>query len=225
MKFDQSVRLLILLTSFSIASIASAETKLHIDAFGAAPPNISAGDSSTWALGFSLIDAIHVGEQFSQASLTFASGDGQTYAFNGPIGGTSASTSATFAYGVAGQYWGSVFGTVQASWQEESPIYSEDRRTIIGYETVMHSETLGISGVPGQISTSWWTIEVVGTMFDPRSGGLIDRYDYVEHTQGVNYGPLTVAAVIPEPETYAMLIGGLGLLGAVARRRKQKSAT
>lgn len=32
---------------------------------------------------------------------------------------------------------------------------------------------------------------------------------------------ITVAAV-PEPETYAMLLAGLGMVGAVARRRKQK---
>jgi hypothetical protein len=28
------------------------------------------------------------------------------------------------------------------------------------------------------------------------------------------------AAPIPEPETYAMLLAGLGLIGAVARRRR-----
>ena len=33
-----------------------------------------------------------------------------------------------------------------------------------------------------------------------------------------------VAAPIPEPETYAMLLAGLGLLGFHARRRKQKEA-
>ena len=31
------------------------------------------------------------------------------------------------------------------------------------------------------------------------------------------------AGVIPEPETYAMLLAGLGLMGFVARRRKQKA--
>lgn len=36
---------------------------------------------------------------------------------------------------------------------------------------------------------------------------------------------LTVAAPIPEPETYAMLLAGLSLLGFAARRRKMKLAT
>jgi hypothetical protein len=38
------------------------------------------------------------------------------------------------------------------------------------------------------------------------------------------WGPQDVAvfAPVPEPETYAMLMAGLGLLGAVARRRKAK---
>jgi hypothetical protein len=29
-------------------------------------------------------------------------------------------------------------------------------------------------------------------------------------------------SAVPEPDTYAMLLGGLALVGAVARRRKQK---
>lgn len=33
-----------------------------------------------------------------------------------------------------------------------------------------------------------------------------------------------VTAPVPEPETYAMLLAGLGLMGAVARRRKNRSA-
>ena len=36
-------------------------------------------------------------------------------------------------------------------------------------------------------------------------------------------GELTVTAV-PEPETYAMLLAGLGLMGGIARRRANKAA-
>jgi choice-of-anchor C domain-containing protein len=35
---------------------------------------------------------------------------------------------------------------------------------------------------------------------------------------------LAAAAPVPEPETYAMMLAGLGLLGLVARRRRQKQA-
>jgi hypothetical protein len=33
----------------------------------------------------------------------------------------------------------------------------------------------------------------------------------------------SVTAPVPEPETYAMMLAGLGLLGVAARRRKQKT--
>ena len=39
-------------------------------------------------------------------------------------------------------------------------------------------------------------------------------------TVGLN-GPV---GAVPEPETYAMLLAGLGMMGFVARRRKNKTA-
>jgi hypothetical protein len=42
------------------------------------------------------------------------------------------------------------------------------------------------------------------------------------HNNNTGHFDVTVTAV-PEPETYAMLLAGLGLMGAVARRKKQKS--
>jgi len=46
---------------------------------------------------------------------------------------------------------------------------------------------------------------------------------YSVHLSGVD-GATNVTAAVPEPETYAMLLAGLGLLGGMARRRKSKTA-
>jgi len=37
-------------------------------------------------------------------------------------------------------------------------------------------------------------------------------------------GSVSIAAAVPEPETYAMLLAGLGLMGAVVRRHGKKQA-
>ena len=52
---------------------------------------------------------------------------------------------------------------------------------------------------------------------------------FEQHAQGnarrdITAGSVIVAAAIPEPETYGMLLAGLGLLGFVARRRINKVA-
>lgn len=39
----------------------------------------------------------------------------------------------------------------------------------------------------------------------------------------VEFGTSSIAAPVPEPETYAMMLGGLALMGVVARRRKGKA--
>jgi hypothetical protein len=46
--------------------------------------------------------------------------------------------------------------------------------------------------------------------------GIVNSY---AQTYIGDYGS---TAPVPEPETYAMMLGGLALLGVVARRRKQK---
>ncbi len=52
-----------------------------------------------------------------------------------------------------------------------------------------------------------------------------NRHRHVRHFGDFQFPrdkPITTP--VPEPETYAMLLAGLGVMGAVARRRKQKSA-
>ena len=47
-------------------------------------------------------------------------------------------------------------------------------------------------------------------------------FDFSNGGQGFSSVMTIAAPAIPEPETYAMLLAGLGFLGFAARRRKQK---
>jgi len=88
----------------------------------------------------------------------------------------------------------------------------------------------GVTPTPGHYSgtetfavgAGTWHVDVG---FSPNAGGgssFGDLNGEYEGTITFNFGP--VAAPVPEPETYAMLLAGLGLLGFVARRRKLKLA-
>jgi hypothetical protein len=53
---------------------------------------------------------------------------------------------------------------------------------------------------------------------------VMRAYAYIGDTGGPSYGSVDINSItvtaVPEPETYAMLLAGLGLVGAFVRRRK-----
>jgi hypothetical protein len=61
------------------------------------------------------------------------------------------------------------------------------------------------------------TLKVFGTALSGSYSGSLSL-------TGTPVSVPTITASVPEPESYAMLLAGLGLMGAIAKRRKAKQA-
>jgi hypothetical protein len=93
---------------------------------------------------------------------------------------------------------------------------------------VLSGSFLDSSGIAnfGSNSANFF-IDDTATSQGEAAGGFVDyirTWDTALNATDVAGLGSPVAAPIPEPETYAMMLAGLGLLGVVARRRKQKQA-
>ncbi|MFN3791627.1 FxDxF family PEP-CTERM protein [Massilia sp.] len=79
--------------------------------------------------------------------------------------------------------------------------------------------TTGSSLMSGAMDV--WSISsdnlVAGNYYLQVSGNLVSD-------TGASFGGAVMLAPVPEPETYGMMLGGLGILGFLARRRKAKQA-
>jgi hypothetical protein len=73
------------------------------------------------------------------------------------------------------------------------------------------------------LGTGAWTLALNGTSFDEHreQGEHSSRF---RHHEDEHCDHRCSPSPIPEPESYAMMLAGLGLMGFIARRRKQKTA-
>ena len=93
-----------------------------------------------------------------------------------------------------------------------------------GTGSVKGPRTAGTSGHPGSfvaIGANDATLWVLSTV-----GDVERSYRSLGASADIGSpGYTSFAAAVPEPETYAMLLAGLGLMGAVARRKRAKTTT
>ncbi|MFC0166892.1 FxDxF family PEP-CTERM protein [Pseudoduganella danionis] len=69
-----------------------------------------------------------------------------------------------------------------------------------------------------------WTVQTVDLVAGRGSNKLIFKAAGISDSYGTSLDKVSlVAAPIPEPETYGMLLAGLALVGAVARRKARKA--
>lgn len=108
--------------------------------------------------------------------------------------------------------WGNAFGRYDSGFG-----YLDQAQA----QAAPHTFTFTIGAV-GQFNSVFETSNLQSFDGDPPVANRYFLFTY-DGSTGHQYGgdPSTVAAV-PEPESYAMLLAGLGVLGFAARRRKQK---
>ncbi len=118
----------------------------------------------------------------------------------GPSGDTFAMSSASVHVGLYDRYEFSVWGPLTSAWVQLdlstlSPEYSDGRMP----------EHLSLSVFDRANTTANW--------INPTNGHSIYTF--------AKFDSLTEVAAVPEPETYAMLLAGLGLIGTMSSRRRR----
>jgi len=118
-----------------------------------------------------------------------------------------AQLSVTFADNTTGVYTLTTIGNTSATW------------TGMGSVTNI-SPAIELGGAAWQLSNPFGNQLVTGISFTALTGvcggvggNCLNQSDY----------SLVSITAVPEPESYAMMLAGLGLMGAIARRRKSKA--
>lgn len=136
--------------------------------------------------------------------------DGEQWRNGGPTttGGPVFAQPMVFEYG-----FGASFGAV-SNWVSPGGGFDWTSPVFSGTAGAVDGNTTGrVAGVGGTVATSWASGDTLWVRWTERNDFGND------HALAIDNLSLTVTPV-PEPETYAMLLAGLAVLGGVARRRR-----
>jgi len=142
-------------------------------------------------------------------------------AFNGNIDGAQAET--TYLSGLGGDWLGSYVYWGKSDDTGNGPFTSNPNGTggTLTFDQAISGKF--VIGLKASNNYSYYLFNAATPLtsltFDTTAGIAVNN---VGNPQGLSHASLYVASV-PEPETYAMLLAGFGLICGIARRRKQKN--
>ena len=155
-------------------------------------------------------------------SYTFSSGDVVTGSFSGNTQGNLITDLSNATVALNGIQFPTEFSTI-SRWSDTSPFWIYDG-AVASFDGKQNNFNIFASD---STMVSLFNIVPISYMpahsyivYLPWKGpeSLIEVYDPVG-----SYDPARWHVVaVPEPETYAMLMAGMGLIGAIARRRKEQ---
>lgn len=131
---------------------------------------------------------------------------GGTVADNGAITATSAESATNRYFGNMGGAAGDTLGTLVGS--------NDTTQKLAVAQNMFYFKTAAGT------STTPTTKSVFG--YDLNGDGVLQTTEYGKWSVDLASNTLTFANPVPEPETLAMLLAGLGLMGAVVRRRRNE---
>jgi hypothetical protein len=201
----------------ALLAMASPSQASVIDAFTVNPNPVNAGNNVTLDLQLTLSpDSGYSGIYLTGGSVTFDSGFGPSTVLSIPTSNpTFADINTTFNYATVGNYNPSFSATV--FYNEWYTYY-----TLLGYNTVIvgyHScGVFGSSSCPDYATFPYYGYVTATNSFQTTLTGYTELA-VLDLTVG-NEAPTAT----PLPAALPLFAGGLGLIGLLARRRKQKQA-
>lgn len=200
-------------------------------------------DSGAWGAGWSNTGAGTINAAAAHDGAFGVTLNGVSWTYNTSIVFSAGSTLSAWVRPTLGSSGRAYFGFGADASGADSFVTASNTTELlfqdnVGYDFVDTAATLQ------SFQPQWYRIEIarstdgssaVGKLFAADGTTLLNSLTQTGLTKnatgialrgfgGFDVDTVTVSAV-PEPETYAMMLAGLALMGTVARRRKQKSMT
>jgi hypothetical protein len=148
--------------------------------------------------------SLAVGESFTQGSTLYSSGTTDTFSFTLESAGSLLSEGATVAFSFFNLTFDGAFSSV-------SLFNSSNANALVASGNLTNGGKGFTLSAANLLAGNTYTLSVTGAAIG--TGGA-----------AATYAVAGAVSPVPEPESYAMMLAGLAVMGAIARKRSQNKA-